>query len=93
VLQLVVRGSGSLSERLSAVRAAYTNWAGKGEARFEYKSHLKSVEGAASEKKEEYELRDEERERAFQARFQRLETVFKDPRVLSMDLKCQTICH
>jgi len=87
VLQLVVRGSGSLSERLSAVRAAYTNWAGKGEARFEYKSHLKSVEGAASEKKEEYELRDEERERAFQARFQRLETVFKDPRVLSMDLK------
>jgi hypothetical protein len=40
VLQLVARGGGTLSERLSAVRAAFKNWQDKGPAAFSCLEHL-----------------------------------------------------
>jgi hypothetical protein len=92
VLQLAVCGSGSLSERLSAVRAAYANRANNGGAKFEYKAHIsppvatEPVQNNEPEK-EDYELRAERLEKTFQADFNRFEAVFKNPRVLSVDLK------
>jgi hypothetical protein len=92
VLQLVVRGPGTLGERLSAVRAAHANWIGKSGAVFEHKKHVvpPTRDGAAGKdqaEKEDYELKEEEREREFQATFKRIQIVFEDPRVLDLDLK------
>jgi hypothetical protein len=87
-LQLAVCGSGSLSERLSAVRAAHANWVNKDGTKFEYKAHISTPVTATNKpEKEDYELKEEKKEREFQEEFARMEAVFKNPRVLSMDLK------
>ena len=86
VLQLVGRGPGSLRERLSAVRAAHTNWANKGGPKFESHAHISSSAAVEPAKGDE-ELTEEKREEMFQANFNRLEAVFKNPRTLSVDLR------
>lgn len=85
VLQLVGRGSGTLSERLSAVRAAYTNWTNKG-GKFECQAHL-SPSATVETGKKDGELTEEEKEEMFRADFNRREAVFKNPRTLSVDLR------
>lgn len=92
VLQLVVRAAGNLSECLSAARAAHTNWANKGDTKFEYRAHLSPEVTAELAKKSEAEKQDrgldlEAREQRFESEFKRLEAVFKNPRVLEVDLR------
>lgn len=87
-LQLAARGAGSLGERLSAVRAAHANWSGNATAKFEYRKYLPSLEGAEQAEKERAvrEEPQEARETEFEARYKRTEAVFKDPRVLNVNL-------
>ena len=87
-LQLAARGAGSLGERLSAVRAAYANWNGNATAKFEYRKHLPSLEGAEQAEKDRAvrEEPQEVMETEFEARYKRTEAVFKDPRVLNVNL-------
>jgi hypothetical protein len=90
-LQLAARGAGSLAERLAAVRAAHANWNGNATAKFEYRRYLPSLKGAEQADKDRAVREDGEprevMEREFEARYKRTETVFKDPRVLNVDLK------
>ena len=90
-LQLAARAAGSLGERLSAVRAAHANWNGNATAKFEYRKHLPSLEGAQQAEKDragrsEWEYHRELKEREFEARYKRTEAVFKDPRALNVNL-------
>jgi len=64
------------------------NWSGNATAKFEYRKHLPSLEGAEQAEKDRA-VREEPQEvmrTKFEACYKRTEAVFKDPRVLNVNL-------
>ena len=101
VLQLVARGPATLSERLSAVKAAHKTWMSGRQSGFKLLDHIspdKAAEYAERRARSPHPQGDgnddlmdkvEEADR----RRERLEAILKDPRSLEITLKCFASSH